>query len=146
MDVEHTVKPLVVADYDRGFFELLSHLSPSPKPSREEFTARLPFIPYTFVLHTANGKKIVASARLHVQHRWSYGLTAAAQLEDVVVDPDYRGRGLAAIMIKKIEEVAQKMGCYKITCTANDMRRSMYEHLQYRVTDTVLRKDIAPIQ
>lgn len=51
-------------------------------------------------------------------------------IHDVMVLPEYRGRGLSTAMLRKVEEVARQRGCCKLTLEVlegNEIARRAYE-------------------
>jgi ribosomal protein S18 acetylase RimI-like enzyme len=57
-------------------------------------------------------------------------------IHDVVVLPAYRGNGLCARMLTRVEEVATQRGCCKVTLEVldgNQLAKAAYRKLGYRV-------------
>jgi len=55
-------------------------------------------------------------------------------VHDVIVSPEYRGRGLAKMMLGKIEEIALKSGCCKLTLEVlegNEIARNLYKSMGF---------------
>ena len=61
--------------------------------------------------------KIVATAMMHLQHKLSYNCGTAAHLEDVVVDKDWRGKGIGELLTNNAIEPAKQHGVYKVMLT-----------------------------
>lgn len=94
-----------------------------------------------FILN--NGKE-VARARLCMipndLHPAPYGY-----IEDVFVDPKYRGMGLVTKLMQAIEEEAKKRGCHKIVDNSrfsNTKVHDIYEHLGFVRWGYEFRKDL----
>ena len=54
--------------------------------------------PYSFIIH-GNGSERLSLLNIH----------------DITVTPEFRGRGLSKKIMQKVEEIAQEIGCCKIT-------------------------------
>ena len=55
-------------------------------------------------------------------------------IHDVVVSPEFRGRGIAKMMFRKVEEIAKRLGCCKLTLEVlegNAVARSLYRSLGF---------------
>ena len=54
-------------------------------------------------------------------HEFPYGL-----LEDVYVDPEYRGRGYASALVQEVVVLAERHGCYKLIATSRTERERVH--------------------
>src|ERR1700688_3526297 len=54
-----------------------------------------------------------------------------ARVRNVYVDPAYRGRGIAAAMMREIIDEAKRLGVDRLTLGASDMGRRVYEKLGF---------------
>ena len=55
-------------------------------------------------------------------------------IHDVVVSPEFRGRGISKMMLKKVEEIASRLGCCKMTLEVlegNEVARNLYKSLKF---------------
>jgi ribosomal protein S18 acetylase RimI-like enzyme len=55
-------------------------------------------------------------------------------IHDVVVSPEFRGKGISKMMFKKVEEIAIRLGCCKMTLEVlegNDVARNLYKSLGF---------------
>lgn len=63
----------------------------------------------------------------------------AAEVEDVVVDESYRGRGMGTLIVKKLVERARVRRCDDVNLTSRPSRRAanaLYQKLGFRKRDT----------
>jgi GNAT superfamily N-acetyltransferase len=63
-------------------------------------------------------------------HQKPFGL-----LEDVYIDPKYRGKGRGTSLVQFIINRAKEMGCYKIIATSRHSRKKVhqfYENLNFK--------------
>jgi glucosamine-phosphate N-acetyltransferase len=57
-----------------------------------------------------------------------------AQIEDVVVDESYRGKGYGKMMIEALTKIGkEEWGCYKVTLNCLTKNVKFYEKLNYEV-------------
>jgi len=70
--------------------------------------------------------KVVGRAFLYIMrnelHDRPFGL-----LEDVFVEPDQRGKGLATTLVQQVIAEAKKRGCYKLVATSRHERAKVHE-------------------
>ena len=107
---------LTPQDYHKGYLDLLSHLSPMLEMSAEDFTnieyKRMSMNIHTWVIEQDD--KIVSSACMLIEPKFSRGGKNVAHIEDVVTLPNYRGRGYSGLIINKLIKLAKEQNCYKI--------------------------------
>ena len=56
-------------------------------------------------------------------------------IHDVIVSPRYRGQGIAKMMLEKVEEIALRSGCCKLTLEVlegNAPARNLYESAGFK--------------
>ncbi len=62
----------------------------------------------------------------------TFSCKSLLNIHDVVVSPEFRGRGISKMMLKKIEEIASRLGCCKMTLEVlegNEVARNLYRSL-----------------
>lgn len=89
--------------------------------------------------------KTVGRAYLYVLsndlHTQPFGL-----LEDVYVEPEYRGQGIATVLIERVIKVAHSLDCYKLIATSRYSREKvheMYERLGFQDYGKEFRMDFS---
>ena len=87
--------------------------------------------------------KVMGQAYLHViyndTHKEPYGLFA-----DIVVDENFRGKGLGSQLVRAVIEEAKKIGCYKLIATVRigkEEVRAWYEKFGFKNHGVELRMD-----
>ncbi|KXZ44003.1 hypothetical protein GPECTOR_75g727 [Gonium pectorale] len=96
MATEFTVRPLQASDYDKEQF----------KRKEEAGSYR------TVVIE--DGGRIIATAAMVIELKFIRGCGKVGHIEDVVVDPEYRGKRLGAMLIDALVDAAREAGCYKV--------------------------------
>jgi GNAT superfamily N-acetyltransferase len=86
-------------------------------------------------------KEIVATGSIHWQQRFLHSGGISGQIEDVVVLPDYRGRGVFKKLMSFLEkELFENIGCYKISVHCDVEIKNIYKHLGYKNEDVLVVK------
>ncbi len=71
------------------------------------------------LLVAEDGGRLVGSAHLMVLRHFGRSLVCSGVVEGVVVDPEYRRRGVGAALMRAAAEAAREAGCYKLALTSN---------------------------
>lgn len=131
------VRPLCKADYDRGFLQLLAQLTKVGDVSKEEFYKRFDLMKkcpghyYVTVIEDITKGIIIASATLAVELKFIRGCAKRGRLEDVVVNPDYRGMQLGKLIVSTITLLGKETGCYKMGLDCKDSMKGFYSMFGY---------------
>lgn len=79
-------------------------------------------------------RRVRGSYALLVMHNLAHMGTPSAIVEDVVVDPVLRGRGIGRLMMTHAMQQAREAGCYKLALSSNRRREAahaFYESLGF---------------
>ncbi|CAL4075671.1 unnamed protein product, partial [Meganyctiphanes norvegica] len=131
------VRPLCKADYDRGFLLLLAQLTKVGDISKETFYERFDHMKrctghyYVTVIEDITKGIIIASATLAVELKFIRNCAKRGRLEDVVVNPDYRGMQLGKLIVSTITLLGKETGCYKMGLDCKDSMKGFYSSLGY---------------
>lgn len=131
------VRPLQREDYDKGFLELLAHLTKVGDITREQFEARFDAMKacqdhyYVTVVEDLHKGRIIASATLAVEFKFIRQCAKRGRLEDVVVSEEYRGQQLGKLIVSTITLLAKTIGCYKIGLDCTDKMKPFYTSFGY---------------
>lgn len=132
------VRPLEEGDYDKGYFELLTQLSTTPKPSREAFEATLRYQRAAggtynpLVVEDLEAGVVLAAATLLVEAKFLRGCSFVGHVEDVVVSKAARGRKLGAMVMDALVRLARGRGCYKVILDCAKHNVGFYEKLGFK--------------
>lgn len=131
------VRPLRESDYDRGFLQLLEGLTEVGNVSREQFREQFNLmkssngIYYTTVIVDTTIDRIVAASTLFMERKFIRGCALRARLEDVVVNPNYRGKQLGKCIVELVTNLGHALGAYKMTLDCKDKLIPFYQTLGY---------------
>lgn len=131
------IRPLSSGDYDRGYLELLSHLTHVGNISKASYLKRFNSMKrhsgtyYVTVIEDTLKNKVIGAATLVVEQKFIRNCNLRGLLEDVVVSDEYRGRQLGKIIVAVINLLAEKVGCYKLSLNCKDKMVNYYQNLGY---------------
>jgi glucosamine-phosphate N-acetyltransferase len=137
------IRPLFSRDFDCGFLELLSQLSPvnlNPDSARTIFTKRLQAHVYTWV--ALDQDRPIATASMFIEPKWIHAGGKVAHVEDVIVDSAFRHRGVGLKLIRALEHEARANGCYKMILDCSPEAVAFYERCSFRAHETTMRLDL----
>ncbi|ESL10887.1 glucosamine-phosphate N-acetyltransferase [Trypanosoma rangeli SC58] len=129
-----------------GLLELLRHLSDSPdlnlSVSRAIIEARRQAGIVTRVLVHQPTRRLVGTASLFVERKFTHGGKSVGHIEDVVVDPSYRGRKLGQALVLDLCNLARSRDCYKVILDSAEPSVEFYTKLGFRPLERQLRLDL----
>ena len=89
-----------------------------------------------FVVESAN--KIIGFGSLIVERKIrGYN---SAQIEDVVIDEEFRGIGVGELLIRKMVDAAWEMRCYRISLFCNEKLIGFYTKNGFKVNNVVMKQ------
>ena len=74
-----------------------------------------------------NNENIIGSATILIETKIIHNFGKVAHIEDVIVDNNYRGKGLGKMLINKCINYAKHHDCYKIILNCSDKNIPFYE-------------------
>jgi GNAT superfamily N-acetyltransferase len=91
----------------------------------------------TIVIASINGRELPASGNARfVAARYPSDIVSGRQaiIQNVFTEPEWRRRGLAALLIKRIIDWTRQEGIYSLVLHASDEGRALYERLGFIAT------------
>lgn len=129
-----------------GLIPLLNQLSPTTLSHDKaiEIIKRLQVSNKTCLVFvdSDNKYKAVATGSVILEEKLIHNGGKVAHVEDVVVDEQYRGRGIGAIVMDRLEYVAKQHQCYKIILNCSQENEEFYSKLGYYKHEEGMRKDL----
>jgi len=138
-----TIRELNGHDLERGFLDVLSGLASvelTLEQAREVLRQRLRRDVHTYV--ACRDERVVGTAALLVEHKFIHGGSRCGHLEDVVVDREYQGTGIATALVRHVIREAQRFGCYKVILSCYESLVPFYERTGFHVQDVGMRMDL----
>lgn len=117
-------------DYDKGYFELLQHLTVTTKSSKEEFAERLDEIRNSGIIKIYVGvyqdRKIISTITILLEPKFIRNLGKVCHVEDFVVHPDFQKLKLGSKICELVKSIAAEKKCYKIILDCSEDVKSFY--------------------
>lgn len=128
------IRELREQDYYKGFLNLLEQLTmvDADNITYDDFIKHLAKIKSkVFVMEDGEGK-IIGTMALLIEEKFIHKLSSVGHIEDVVVDDEYRGKGLGKMLIDYGIKYAKDNGCYKIILNCADKNITFYEKCGFK--------------
>lgn len=128
------IRELREQDYYKGFLNLLEQLTmvDADNITYDDFIKHLAIIKSkVFVMEDGEGK-IIGTMALLIEEKFIHKLSSVGHIEDVVVDDEYRGKGLGKMLIDYGIKYAKDNGCYKIILNCADKNITFYEKCGFK--------------
>jgi len=89
-----------------------------------------------------NDKKIIGTAKLLIEQKFSHAGGKVGHIEDVVTSKEYCNNGVASDLIKTLVDLAIKQGCYKVILNCKDELVPFYNKFGFYHRENCLRLDL----
>ncbi|XP_024911334.1 glucosamine 6-phosphate N-acetyltransferase isoform X2 [Cynoglossus semilaevis] len=133
------LRPLCMADFNRGFFKVLSELTKTGDVTPELFTKKFEHMKttgdyYVLVVEDTHLGQIVATATLITEHKFIHSCAKRGRVEEVVVSDFCRGKQLGKL-VSTLLLLGKKLNCYKITLECAPRNVAFYKKFGYTASD-----------
>ena len=127
------------------YLKLLSNLSITTKLSDNIFLFQLDKIYQNGLIIIAyieenNKIKLIGSGTIFLQPKLSHGGKNIGQIEDIVIDNNYRNLGIGKNIILKLLEKSENMNCYKIILSCSKNLKNYYNKLGFNECGILMKK------
>lgn len=132
--IEYMIRELSEQDYYKGFLNLLEQLTTvdANNITYDDFIKHLKKIKSkVFVMEDGEGK-IIGTMTLLIEEKFIHKLSSVGHIEDVVVNDEYRGKGLGKMLIDYGVKYAKDNGCYKIILNCAEKNIAFYEKCGFK--------------
>jgi glucosamine-phosphate N-acetyltransferase len=143
-DISYNVRNIESDDYENGVVELLSQLTVIDKQGVTqqlftEYCQRLQgnqwhktVVAFDTTYDSSVGyniysKQVIGIATLLIEPKLIHNCSVVGHIEDVVVDKNYRGKGLGKRLIDRLTKDARNAGCYKVILDCSECNVPFYE-------------------
>lgn len=143
MTTPFQIRPMYATDFQRGFREVLSALSPVTLPDELTmviFRKRLRAGVATYVAVAED--RVIGTASLLLETKFIHDGGCVGHVEDVAVDPKYQGQGIGQALIHHLIEVCRRERCYKLILDCNPKLVPWYSKLGFRQWCEAMRLDL----
>lgn len=127
----YKVRSLELADYDKGYLDLLTNLTLVGDLTKEGFEQQFTKMQtsemyYIVVVEELSTATVVATSTLLVEHKFIHCAANRARIEDVVVSPYHQGKQLGKLLLDTMVLLSQQLNCYKISLDCNEEMQGFY--------------------
>jgi glucosamine-phosphate N-acetyltransferase len=85
-----------------------------------------------YVLEDIVNHIIIGTITLLIETKIIHNMGKVAHIEDVVVDPNYRGTNLGKTLVKKVTDIAKEANCYKIILDCGEHNEEFYKKCEFQ--------------
>lgn len=137
------IRAMYATDFQRGFREVLSALSPvtlSDEDAAVVFRKRLRSRVLTFVA-VANDR-VVGTASLLLETKFIHNGGCVGHIEDVAVLPEVQGHGVGQSLVRHLIDECRQARCYKVILDCDPKLVPWYSALGFRTWCQAMRLDL----
>ncbi|CAI5438330.1 unnamed protein product [Caenorhabditis angaria] len=131
------VRPLYSNDYENGFLQVLEQLTTVGNVDNQQFIDRFQSMKssqsyYVVVIEDEELHQVIAAATLVIEQKFIHNTGSRGRVEDVVVDKQWRGMKLGAILNNVLVEMAKNLNVYKLSLECKDNLMPFYSRFGYK--------------
>jgi len=128
--------PEKIEEIKEKYMELLSYLTTAPNVSTDIFLTQVKRISeYGKICiaykNNTDQLHIIASGTLIIEHKLIHSAKSIGHIEDIVVHPNYRNKGISKVLLEKLKQTAFLSNCYKIILDCNINLKPVYEKVGF---------------
>lgn len=127
--------PMILQKIKTSYLLLLAHLTKTEPLTNEHFlqqvnqiqaigTIQIAYVEYT---EYPQYLYIIGSGTLIVEPKLIHGGKPVGHIEDIVVHPQHRGKGIATQILKQLSQYAETKECYKVILDCKEEVAKVYE-------------------
>lgn len=119
-------------DFYKGYLDLLEQLTDVCKNEItykcfESFVETLFLNHHIIILEDTNTNKIIGTGTILIEQKIIHNMGKIGHIEDIVVDSNYRKKGLGQQIINKLKNIGKDNNCYKIVLSSTDIGMGLYK-------------------
>ncbi len=141
-DKDFLYRMLEKTDYKTGFLDILAQLTVVGNVSKEEFEQRFDEIfpdqadiYKIVVIVDRENDQIIGAGTVFFEKKFIRGLGCIGHIEDVNIEPSYKGKSLVVKLIEIFKKFTEMNECYKIILDCADHNIKFYELLGFKLND-----------
>ena len=125
------------SDFYKNYVQLLQHLTTvNPEEITSDkfntFIENLGDNHTIYVLEDIDNHAIIGTITLLIEAKIIHNMGKVAHIEDVVVDPNYRGTNLGKTLVQKVTDIAHEENCYKIILDCSEHNEIFYKKCEFK--------------
>jgi glucosamine-phosphate N-acetyltransferase len=114
-----------ITEIKNQYIDLLSNLTECPMISNELFLEQIKKIHDQGDIVIFIDNKIIGSGTILIENKIIHQCKSVGHIEDIVVHPDYRDRGISQIILNELKDIGKD--CYKIILDCKENLIPVYE-------------------
>jgi glucosamine-phosphate N-acetyltransferase len=133
MDQYHlSISQLQKSDYHNGYLQLLEQLTTvgAPTITYDNFCKQFDRIKSN-VFVVKYHDQVIGTASALIECKFTHQLSNVCHIEDVVVDLNYRKKGIGKTLVTHCIDFAKKNDCYKIILNCDQKNIGFYEKIGF---------------
>lgn len=83
--------------------------------------------------------RIIGTGSILIENKIIHNMGKTGHIEDVVVDSEFRGLGLAKTIMEHLINIAKHCGCYKVILDASDNVKDFYQNIGFKINANNMR-------
>lgn len=132
------IRKLEHDDYHLGYLQLLKQLTKiNPENISfndfKDFVDKLTNNHQIIVLYDQNTNKVIGTITVLIEAKLIHDLSKVCHIEDVVIDINYRKKGLGKLLIEKANEISKQEKCYKTILDCSTENSEFYKKCNFTV-------------
>lgn len=133
---DYFIRDLRTDDYNNNYLGLLSQLYNLSDISQEYFDRQLDNIKkktnyYIRVIEQKSTGKIVATGSVFIEFKFAFNLGKVAYVDDIIVDEEYRNKGLGKMLVAHLKRLALANGVIIMNVIANEEHFSFFKSMGF---------------
>ena len=126
---DYIITPLHKNDYCHGFLQLLEQLTTvdAENISYDDFSTHFDKMESKKTFVIKHNDRIIGTASILIEAKFIHKLSSIGHIEDVVVDSNYRNKGIGKLLIDHCIDYAKENNCYKIILNCAEHNIEFYK-------------------
>lgn len=130
------IRDLRINDYNNNYLGLLQQLYSLSDISQDFFEKQLENIKtrtnyYIRIIEEKSTGKIVATGSIYIEFKFAYNLGKVAYIDDIIVDKDYRNKGLGRMLLAHLKRLAYANGAVYINVLVSEEYSKFFESMGF---------------
>lgn len=134
--MSNIIRNISIEDYDRGYMNLLSQLTDTEGITKKMFEETFVKMPSNQKIYIIENKKheLLASGTLVIEQKFIHGCKSVGHIEDIIVNDEFRGKGLGKAIVDHLVKKSKEFGCYKCILNCSDDLIRFYNKSDFQRT------------
>lgn len=138
-------RKLELADYEKGYLELLSQLTAVGDISKEDFSLRFNELEANpdvtlLVCEDETKGKIIGCGGLSIDRKFIHNCGKIGSINEIVIDKNYRNKKIGKDIVTRLTKEAELAGCYKVILSCREDNVGFYEKCGYVKKEELMAK------